>query len=438
MKFWYKLILMTILGLPISLFAQTTQWSLRDCIDYARRENIQVKKSQLTSESSVVDIKQAKAQLFPSLTGNISQSFNNSKDATNNYDSKSQFSGQYGLNTSWTLFNGKQNINGVKSAKIQKDINDLSTEQQQWDIEVSITQVYLQLLYARESIKNNENIVEASSVQLAQTKDFLDVGNITKAEYSQVESQYSSDKYNLVLAQNTFDSYLLQLKQLLELDIDVVFDPQFPNIGNDDVETLVPAKNQVYAKALALMPEIKQNKLGLSLAEVAKSTAKGGYMPTISLNGSIGTNNIWNSGNGGFGTQLDNNFNQYVGVSVSIPIFDNRKNRSNVQKANIEYETAKLNYTQSEKDLLKTVENLYLDAVSGQSKFDAAKDKLTSSQLSYDLVKEQYALGMRNTVELVTEQNNYANALQDLLQAKYTALLSLKLLNYYQGEVIDL
>lgn len=104
----------------------------------------------------------------------------------------------------------------------------------------------------------------------------------------------------------------------------------------------------------------------------------------------------------------------------------------------MQIQTAELNYTQAQKDLLNTIEGLYLDAVSGQSKYRAAKDKLTSSELSYTLVQEQYALGMRNTVELTTEQNNYANAMQELLQAKYTALLSVKLLNFYQGKEITL
>jgi Outer membrane protein len=423
--------------LSCNLSAQE-KWTLRDCIEYARRENIQVKKSELTAASSGVDLKQAKAELFPSLSGSVSQTYNHAKEASNDYKYKGLFNGQYGLNASWTIFNGNKNRNNIKQAELQKEADELYTEQQQNNIEISITQTYLQLLYARESIKNNENIVQSSEAQLKQTKDFLDAGSITRAEYAQVESQYSSDKYNLVLAQNSYDSYLLQLKQLLELDIIDEFQPDFPNIRSEEVEALIPSKYEVYQTALQIMPEIKNNKLGIDIAEISKSSAKAGYLPTVALTGGLGTSNTWNSSFPAFSTQINRNFNQYIGVSVSIPIFDNRANKSNVERANLQIQTAELNYTQAQKDLLSTVESLYLDAVSGQSKYSSAKDKLTSSELSYTLVKEQYALGMRNTVELTTEQNNYANALQELLQAKYTALLSIKLLNFYQGKEITL
>lgn len=430
-------LILVIINFSVSLSSQN-KWTLRDCIDYARQENIQVKKSMLSVESYDIDIKQSKAELFPSLSGSISQSYNHAKDASDNYKYKGLFAGQYGLNANWTVFNGNRNLNSIKQAKLQKEAEELATEQQQNDIEISITETYLQLLYARESIKNNENIVATSEAQLKQTKDFLDAGTITLAEYAQVESQYSSDKYNLVLTQNSFDNYKLQLKQLLELDINNNLDVEFPNIGDEQIETLIPPKYQVYQTALSIMPEIKNSKLGIDIAEIGKSSAKGGYLPTISLNGSIGTNNIWNNGYPSFSKQIDRNFNQYIGLSVSIPIFDNRQNKSNVEKAKLQIQTAELSYTDAQKTLLRTIEGLYLDATSGQSKFKAAKDKLKSTELSYKLVKEQYDLGMRNTVELTTEQNNYANALQELLQAKYTALLSLKLLNFYQGIEITL
>ena len=125
-------------------------------------------------------------------------------------------------------------------------------------------------------------------------------------------------------------------------------------------------------------------------------------------------------------------------MSVSIPIFDNRQNKSNVQKADLDIRTAELELLDTQKTLLKTIEGLYQDVVSAQSKYIAAKDQLNSTRLSYELVQEQFNLGMRNTVELTTEKNNYTNALQNLLQAKYTALLSLKLLNFYQGQEISL
>jgi len=426
------------LVLPATVFSQKV-WTLKECIDYARQENIQVQKSNISTESYDVDISQSKAALFPSLSGSVSQRYTNSQSSDGNGDYRYEglFNGQYTLNASWTIYNGGKNKNNIKQAQLQKEAQELNTENIQNEIEIAITQAYLQILYSRESIKNNENIVASSEAQLKQTKDFLDAGSITLSEYAQVEAQYSSDKYNLVQAQNSYDIYRLQLKQLLELEYDEDIEVVFPQINDDEVLQFIPSKYEVYKKAVMIMPEIAGSKLNVQLANLSKSSAKAGYMPTVSVSGSIGTGNIFNS-SPSFATQIGRNFNQSIGVTVSVPIFDNKQNKSNVKKADLEIQTAELNLVDAQKALLNTVENLYQDAVAGQSKYRAAKDKMNSAKLSYELVQEQYSLGMRNTVELTTEKNNYANALQELLQAKYTALVSLKLLNFYQGEEIVL
>lgn len=415
---------------PTTTFSQR-KWTLRECIDYARKENIQVKKSNISEESYAVDISQSKAELFPSLSGSVAGRY------THTQHEKGLLNGQYTLNANWTIYNGGKNTNAIKQAQLQKEAQEFSTQTTQNNIEIAITQAYLQILYSRESIKNNENIVASDSVQLQQTKEFLDAGSITRSEYAQVEAQYSADKYNLVQAQNSFENYKLQLKQLLELDYDEEMNILFPEISDASVLQFIPSKYEVYRRALEIMPEIANSKVNIQIANLNKSSAKAGYMPSISLTGSIGTGNIFNS-SPNFSTQIGNNFNQSIGVTVSIPIFDNKQNRSNVKKAELNIQTAKLDLLDTQKALLSTIENLYQDAVSGQSKYNAARDKLNSAKLSYELVQEQYALGIRNTVELTTEKNNYANALQDLLQAKYTALLSLKLLNFYQGQEITL
>lgn len=424
--------------LPATAFSQKT-WTLKECIDYARQENIQVKKSNISTESYDVDISQSKAALFPTLSGSVSQRYTNSQspDQNGDYRYEGLFNGQYTLNANWTIYNGGKNKNNIKQAQLQKETQELNTENTQNQIEIAITQAYLQILYSKESIKNNENILASSETQLKQTKDFLDAGSITKSEYAQIEAQYSSDKYNLIQAQNSYETYKLQLKQLLELEFDEDIEVEFPQIDDNAVLQFIPSKYEVYKKALTIMPEIASSKLNIQLANLNKSSAKAGYLPTVSVSGSIGTGNIFNS-SPSFVTQIGHNFNQSIGVTVSIPILDNKQNKSNVKKADLDIKTAELNLIDAQKTLLSTVENLYQDAVAGQSKYRAAKDKVNSTKLSYELIQDHYTLGLRNTVELVTEKNNYANALQDALQAKYTALISLKLLNFYQGEEISL
>ncbi|MBF0574475.1 TolC family protein [Dysgonomonas sp. GY617] len=441
MKRYYTItILIVIFGLFIvdTLSAQSN-WTLRSCIDYARENNIQVQKSQITEDSYAVDELQSKAALFPSLSGNVSHGFSNTQviNTDGQYKFQGSLIGQYSLNTSLTIYDGKRNLNNIKEARLKKQAQEYNTLETQNNIEISITQAYLQMLYAREAIKNSENILESTAAQLKQTKDFLDAGSITRSEYAQIEAQYSANKYDVVLAQNSFDDYKLQLKQLLELDIDVDFQVEFPELKDDNVMRMVPQKEDIYRIALNIMPEIENSKLGVKIANLNRASAKAGYLPTLSLSGSIGTGDTYTQPSSFF-TQIGRNFNQNIGLTLSIPIFDNRQNKSNVEKASLDIKTAELALLDEQKALFRTIETLYQDVVSAQSKYIAAKDKLGSSELSYHLVAEQYNLGVRNIVELTTEKNNYANALQEFIQAKYSALLSLKLLNFYQGEEISL
>lgn len=421
-----------------SLSAQET-WTLRKCIDYAREHNIQVQKSQTTAQGYQVDVLQSRAALFPSLTGSTTQQFSNSKtvDGNGNYKYEGTLSGAYSLNASWTVYNGGKNKLAIKQAGMTKQAQDLTTQQQQNSIEISITQAYLQLLYYRESIKNYENLLETSTAELKQADLFLSAGTITRSDHAQVEAEYSSTKYNLVSARNSYDTYLVQLKQLLELEPQDSFRVEFPEVNENQVMQIIPAKEDVYRTALSIMPEVENSRMGVDIAKLTRQSAKAGYLPSIAIVGSVGTGNVYNQSTA-FTTQLNRNFGQSLGLTVSIPIFDNRQNKSNVQKADLEIKTAELELQDTKKTLWKTIEGLYQDVVAGQSKYMAAQDQVRSTKLSYDLLQEQYKLGMKNTVDLLTQKNNYSNALQELLQAKYTALLSMKLLNFYQGQSITL
>lgn len=414
-------------------------WSLKKCIDYARENNIQVLKSQTSAASYQIDVLESKAALFPSLTGSTTQEFSNAKveKSSGDYRNEGTIAGEYNLTASLTLYNGGRNKMAIKQAQMNKSAQDLTTKTEQNTIELSITEAYLQILYYREAIKNYENLVLTSEAELKQALQLLNAGSSTKSDYAQVEAEYSSAKYDLVTAQTSYENYCLDLKQLLELAPGTEFEIEFPEISDDDVLQVIPAKDQIYNAALSVMPEVENGKLNIDIAKLTKQSAKGGYLPTLSLTGNIGTGNTYTL-SPSFLTQLNRNFNQSLGLTLSIPIFDNRQNKSNVQKADLTIRTAELDLLDTQKTLYKTIEGLYQDAVAAQSKYLAAKDKVKSTQLSYQLVEDQYKVGATTAVTLTTQRNSYANALQELLQAKYTALLSLKLLNFYQGQSISL
>ncbi|MDE5759877.1 MAG: TolC family protein, partial [Bacteroides sp.] len=231
--------------------------------------------------------------------------------------------------------------------------------------------------------------------------------------------------------------YKLHLKQLLELDGEAEMDLYIPVVNPENVLSPLPAKGDVYQAALALRPEIEVARLNVQASDLDIKIARAGYLPTLSLTAGIGTNHI-NGGDCTFNEQIKQNWNNSLGVSLSVPIFNNRQTKSAVEKAKLQKQTSQLELLDSQKELYRTIENLWLNANTARQQYDAATEKLKSTQTSYDLIQERFNLGMQNTVELLTEKNNLLSARQEMLQAKYMAILNRQLLRFYQGEKLSL
>ena len=135
---------------------------------------------------------------------------------------------------------------------------------------------------------------------------------------------------------------------------------------------------------------------------------------------------------------MKNKLNESIGLTLSVPIFSNRENKSAVEKAKLQISEAELEYLNAQKELQKTIEDIYLNATSSQAQYAAAIEQVKASKTSYNLAQEQFNLGMKNTVELLTEKNNFLSAQQEMLQAKYMAILNAQLLRFYQGKEITL
>ncbi|MEY8706844.1 TolC family protein [Bacteroides faecichinchillae] len=423
------------------------QWDLQSCIDYALQQNITIRKNRVNAESTQIDVKTAKAALFPSLSFSTGQNMVNRpyQESSNTVSgseiikstSKTSYNGNYGLNASWTVYNGNKRLNTIKQEKLNNQVAGLEVATSENSIQESIAQTYIQILYAAESVKVNENTLQVSIAQRDRGQELLNAGSIAKSDFAQLEAQVSTDRYQLVTAQATLQDYKLQLKQLLELDGENEMNIYLPSLSDNSVLTPLPTKKDVYASALAIRPEIEASKLNVEASELGIDIAKAGYLPSISLSAGIGTNHTSGS-DFTFGEQMKNGWNNSIGLSVSVPIFNNRQTKSAVQKAILQRETSMLSLLDEQKALYKTIEGLWLDANSAQQRYVAANEKLKSTQISYDLISEQFDLGMKNTVELLTEKNNLLQAQQEQLQAKYMAILNAQLLKFYQGDKLAL
>lgn len=439
----------TILAAASGLYAQeaSKQWSLQDCINYALEKNIKLQQDKIALEESDVDVKTAKASLFPSLSFNTGHNVINRPYQQNSStvsgteiissDNKTTYNGNYSLSAQWTLWNGGKRLNNIKQQKTARDIASLSVTETENMLQEEITKLFVQILYADESVKINKSTLETSEANFKRSEELFKEGSISKADLAQLESQVGNDKYQLVTSESTLRNYKLQLKQLLELDGTDEMTLALPTLSDEQVMKVLPSQADVYQTALTTRPEIQSGQLSIDNAKLGIKTAKAGYMPTISLSASSSsTTNSASTNN--WAQQMKYGWNNMIGVSLSIPIFDNSQNKSNVQKAKLQYSNSQLNLATKQKELYSTVETLWLDALNAQQQYAAADTKLKSSQTSYDMVSEQFTLGMKNTVELLTEKNNLQSAQQQRLQAKYMAVLDRALLDFYAGNKIEL
>lgn len=405
-------------------------WTLQECLDYAYQNNIQVRQSRNNQLSGIEDTKQAKAALFPSLVASTTQSYTNypSSEVTDN----NSYTGTYGITAGMAIFEGGKLRTEVKRQKVQNQMDALSVEESVNDIRIAIVQAYMQCLYAADAVRINRSTAEASKAQRDRAEEMLRTGSISRVDFAQLQSQYSSDEYQIVVAGSTLDNYKLQLKQLLELDIMEEMNPAVPGVKEENVLKALPPKNEVYETALKVMPQIRRGELGIEAAKLEEKSARAGFFPSISLSASVGTGHMSNN-DFESGSQIWNRFNENVGLTLNIPIFSNRKNRTAVNKAKIALNDSYLEWTSLQKELLRNVESAYLDAVSAQAQYLSAREKEKYARESYELTSEQFRVGVKNTVELITAQNEYSAAQQQVLQAKYLTLLSIELLNIYQG-----
>lgn len=422
-------------------------WTLQECLDYALANNIQLQQKRITAASDHEDVLQSKAALFPSVSFSTNQNASWRPFAettinlaggtmTTNRNSVS-YNGSYGINANWTVWNGNRNTNTIKQNKLTEKIAELGIEQQANSIQEQIAQLYVQILYETEAVKVCREIIKSSMMQRDRARTMVEVGHLARVDLVQLEAQVSQDEYSLVQAQSQLANYKLQLKQLLEIHDEEGFEIAVPEVTDAQVLSILPNEQAVYNAALDNRPEIQSSKLNIESSEIAIHTARAGYKPTVSMTAGIGSNN--SSGqHTDFFKQVKTNMNNSLGISVSVPILDNHQTRTNIRKAKYALQTSELNLQEQQKQLYSTIENYWLNATTSQQQFISARNNVKSMQESYDLVSEQFNLGLKNIVELTTGKNNLLQAEQQLLQTKYTALLNSAMLNFYAGERIKL
>jgi outer membrane protein len=433
----------------VSLGAQAQKkWTLADCINYATENNITLKQARLKKQSANEDSHQAASAFLPSLSASTNQSggYRPWQDAgittvtngtVNSKVDKHYYNGSYGLNANWTVWNGGQRINNFRLSRVTEQQAELAIDETANTIQEKITQLYVQILYMTEAINVNRQNLETSKKNEERGQQMAEVGKMSKADVAQLTAQRAADEYNIIESMGQLANYKLQLKQLLEITDTAPFEIAVPKTTDEHALVNIPEFMKVYENALDHRPEIKSALLGLKSGDLQIKIAKAGWMPSISMNGGVSTSTNSLSDNG-YGKQLKTNFDATLGFGITMPILDNRKTKTAVNKAKIAREQAQLDLWDKEKQLYSTIEGFWLDARTNQQKFRYATATVESEQQSYDLLQEQFNLGLKNIVELMSGKDKLLKAKQDQLQSKYVTILALQMLVFYQGGPIAL
>lgn len=431
-----SLLLLTLALTPV-LYAQQT-WTLDRCVSYALDNNLQVKQAQNSVLTSEADVKQARAALFPSLTFNTNQSLGFQKTETQSYstfDSKIKnptYSGSYSLGANVTIYDGGANWRTLQQSKLQHEASTLQAEQTANNVEVQIIQAYYQILYAHESVETNREIVAVAQQELDRTKAKVEIGKGTQVDVAQMESQYQQNLYQLVTAQNQEAANILSLKKLLQLDPASDFGIDYRHYSDEDILALIPSLAEAEMMALSHLPNLRAAELGVKAAQIQTKIARAGYLPNISLNAGISSGN-GNTLPGGFISQVTDHMRENIGINLSLPIYDNRRTRTSIDRAKVQLSNAMINQEDVRLQIQNTIASLHLDIQSAQARYQSAVATEASARQSFELMEERYNVGLETVIDLLTKKNEYLRSRQETLQSKYTALMDLSLLNFYLG-----
>ena len=426
------------LTLPVS--AQPKQWSLRECCDYAVANNISIKQQENQRRQQEIKLSTSKNSRLPDLSGSVGQNFSFGRGLTadNTYSNTNTSSTSFSLGTSVPLFTGFQIPNQIKLDQLDLEATTADLEKAKNDIRMQVAQAYVQILYDMEMADVAHRQIEIDSMQVARLQAFVNNGKAAEAELSQQKATLANSHLTATQADNSTRLALLTLTQLLELSSPEGFTivrPNLDNLGALGNPGPLPTPDQIYAEALGIKPEIAAQMLRLKGTEHSIKIAQAGNYPTLSLSGGMGTNYYTTSGfkSDGFVSQLKNNFSQYIGLNLNVPIFNRFQTRNSIRNARIAQENQQLALENTKKTLYQDIQKVYYNALNAQAKEKASRQAVSTANDAFHLTQAKYENGKATITEFKEAKKNYLKAESDLVQARYENIYQQALIAFYRG-----
>jgi outer membrane protein len=458
--------------------SQGKVWTFKDCLDFALDNNIALKQGQLNNEITVFNLEKAKANRLPNLnlSGSHQLQLGGQVDPyTGIKTSDNNTSSNFSINSGLTLFNGFQNLNSIRMYASEKKSNEYDIEKQKNDLMLNVFRAFLQVLLDKEQVLSAESQLQNSEALVARAQILVKSGTKPINDLLQVKSQLATDNYSLTQAQNSLQLAKVSLMQYMELPVDSSFDISGPAI--DDklmISSAIQSSQLVYDTALEAMPEIKSSSVKIETSRYSYQLAKAAFLPQLNLSASLGTgysslrslysinqftstkeigylasnptekvladqvNSIATAKSYPYGSQLKDNISSGIGLSLSIPIFNRRQAKTNLDIAAVNLKNAELSLQNTKNQLRKEIEQNATDIIASRNKYFAAVEQMSASQESYKNAEAKFNLGMLSSTDLITEKKTLTQAQLNYIQAKYEILFQDKISDFYQGRIISL
>jgi outer membrane protein len=421
--------------------AQATEsWTLQQCIDYALENNIQIRQSDIAACQRDIDYNTARSNRLPGVSAGASQnwSFGRGLTANNTYDNTNTTSTSFNIGTDMTLFAGRRMAGNVKLAELSLEAAKSDLERIKDDVRISVAQAFIQIVYDRSILDVARNQVTIDSMQVERLTALAAIGKASNAEVASQNATLAQSRLSVTQAENNLNLAILTLTQLLELPSPEGFAISEPD--TKDLEFAIPDDpGIIYEQALGIKPSIKSEELRLEQTGTNIGIAKGGFLPTLSLSAGAGTNYYTTSKfkSDAFGDQIKNNFSQYIGLNLSIPVFTRNSNRNNLRSARLNQMNQQMQLDNARKQLYKEIQQAYYNAVASKSRYESSQSVESSAQESFDLMQAKYEEGKASITEFNESKNRLVTAQADVLKYRYEYLFNTALLEFYRNSVFE-
>lgn len=469
----YFLIATLLLG-SMAMQAQES-WSLEKCVEYALENNLDVRQAEMNVQNSQTNVMQSKSQFLPSVNASAYYGYNFGQRIdpfTNQFAQSTVNTGNFNLSANWTLFSGLQNLNQLTQSQYNEQSSDFAYKNVQYLTSLAVTTSFLQILFNQESLAVAQKQMEITTLQVERTKKLVDAGSAPKGSLYDIEAQFAREELAMVDADNELILSYLSLKQLLRLPGDFNMQVVIPTAFDSASLALPTSLDMVIQTAYDTYPSIKSNEYALLSAEKQVSISNGSMIPRLTLSGSLGTGYSGNAtdviGNTltgtrpigflesnpadlvvtpsyttetrtqSFGDQVTNNFNQSLGLSLSIPIFNKMNNRASVNRAKVNYSIQENSLEQEKQKVRQDIEKAYTSALAAFKKFKSTEKGLKSLNEAFNYAQKRFDVGMINAVDYNVAKTNLYRAQSDLVKAKFDYIFRMKILDFYQGKSLSL